>query len=208
MKHNQTVVDPAPRRPGRPSVDRREEILTAAERLYDSIGYEKTTIGDIARELGMSPANLYRSFPNRHAIDDALARRKLMIIEDAAWAAARRGSDPATALREIATTVLHETQRLVFSDRRMHHLCAIAARERWPSVLAYLGGLHGAVRHVVMEGQRSGVLRKCDPDAAAETVCAALTKVWHPQMIETYADEDLVGTAERICELMVTGLST
>jgi len=208
MKHNQTVAEPAPRRPGRPSVDRREEILTAAERLYDSIGYEKTTIGDIARELGMSPANLYRSFPNRHAIDDALARRKLMIIEDAAWAAARRGSDPATALREVATTVLQETLRLVFSDRRMHHLCAIAAREKWPAVQAYLGGLHGAVRHVVMEGQRSGALRKCDPDAAAETICAALTKVWHPQMIEMCGDEDLVRTAEQICDLIVMGLRT
>jgi len=208
MKQDQEVAAPTLRRPGRPSVDRREEILAAAEQLYDSIGYEKTTIGDIARELGMSPANLYRSFPNRQAIDDALARRKLMVIEDAAWAAARGGSDAATTLRELATTVLQETQRLVFSDRRMHHLCAIAARERWPAVQAYLDGLHGAVRHVIMEGQRSGTFRKTDPDAAAESVCAAFVKVWHPYMIEIFADEDLAQTAERISTLIVTGLRT
>jgi AcrR family transcriptional regulator len=197
----------ATRRPGRPAVDRREEILDAAERLYDSIGFEKTTIGDVARELGMSPANLYRSFPNRQAIDEAIARRKLSVIEDAAWAAARAGGDPAAALRQLSLAVLRETRRLLFSEQRMHHLCAVAARQRWPVVDAYLDGLRGAVRHVIMEGQRSGGFRKADPEVLADAVNGALTRVWHPYMIEVFADEDLEATSDRVCELLVNGLS-
>lgn len=198
----------ATRRPGRPAVDRREEILDAAQRLYDSIGFEKTTIGDVARELGMSPANLYRSFPNRQAIDEAIARRKLSVIEDAAWAAARAGGDPAAALKQLSLAVLRETRRLLFSEQRMHHLCAVAARERWPVVDAYLDGLRGAVRHVIMEGQRSGAFRKADPEVLADAVNAALTKVWHPYMIEVFADEDLEATSDRICELLINGLES
>ena len=194
------------RRPGRPTVDRREEILEAAERLYDSIGFEKTTIGDVARELGMSPANLYRSFPNRQAIDEAIARRKLSVIEDAAWAAARAGGDPGVALRQLSRAVLRETRRLLFSQQRMHHLCAVAARERWPAVDAYMDGLRGALRHVIMEGQRSGAFRKADPEAMVDAVNAALTRIWHPYMIEVFADEDLEVTSDRICELLVSGL--
>lgn len=197
----------APRRPGRPAVDRREEILEAAERLYDSIGFEKTTIGDVARELGMSPANLYRSFPNRQAIDEAIARRKLSVIEDAAWAAARGGGDPALALQRLSQAVLRETRRLLFSEQRMHHLCAVAARERWPAVDAYMEGLRGALRHLIMEGQRSGAFRKADPEPLADAVHAALTRVWHPYMIEVFADEDLEATSDRVCELVVHGLS-
>ncbi|CAN7649354.1 TetR/AcrR family transcriptional regulator [Phenylobacterium sp. LjRoot225] len=197
----------APRRPGRPTVDRREEILDAAQRLYESIGFDKTTIGDVARELGMSPANLYRSFPNRQAIDEAIARRKLSAIEDAAWTAARGGGDAGAALRRLSLAVLRETRRLMFSEQRMHHLCAVAARERWPVVDAYLDGLRGAVRHVVMEGQRSGAFRKADAEALADTVGAALTKVWHPYMLEVFADEDLEATSDRICDLLVSGLS-
>lgn len=195
------------RRPGRPTVDRREEILEAAQRLYDSIGFEKTTIGDVARELGMSPANLYRSFPNRQAIDDAIARRKLSVIEDAAWAAARAGGEPAAVLQRLSRAVLQETRRLLFSDQRMHHLCAVAARERWPSVNAYLDGLRGALRHLIMEGQRSGAFRKADPEALADAVNAALTRIWNPYMIEVFADEDLEATSDRVCELLVNGLS-
>jgi AcrR family transcriptional regulator len=196
----------AARRPGRPAVDRREEILDAAERLYDSIGFEKTTVGDVARELGMSPANLYRSFPNRRAIDEAIARRKLSVIEDAAWAAARSGGDPGEVLRRLSLAVLRETRRLSFSEQRMHHLCTVAARERWPVVNAYMNGLRGALRHMIMEGQHSGAFRKADPEVLADAVNAALTRVWHPYMIEVFADEDLEATSDRVCELLVHGL--
>jgi len=194
------------RRPGRPAVDRREEILDAAERLYDSVGFEKTTIGDVARELGMSPANLYRSFPNRRAIDDAIARRQLSVIEDGAWAVARSGGDAAQVLKQLSLVVLRETQRILLSEQRMRHLCAVAARERWPVVEAYLDGLRGALRHVIMEGQRSGTFRKADPEALADTIAAALTRVWHPYMIEVFIGDDLEAMSDRICDLLIGGL--
>lgn len=194
------------KRPGRPSVDRREEILVVAERLYESIGFDKTTIGDIARELGMSPANLYRSFPNRQAIDEAIAGRKLAIIEERAWSEARAKRDPGAALEALSRAVLLETLRLMFSDQRMHHLCAVAAREKWPVVDAYLDGLRGAVRHIIMEGQRAGAFARADPEELADTVCAALTRIWHPHMVEVFRAEDLAVTSDRICRLLVQGL--
>ena len=207
MKSKAPSEATAARRPGRPAVDRRQEILDAAERLYDSIGFEKTTIGDVARELGMSPANLYRSFPNRRAIDEAIARRQLSVIEDAAWAVARSGGDPAQVLKQLSLVVLRDTQRILLRDQRMSHLCAVAARERWPVVEAYLDGLRGALRHVIMEGQRSGAFRKADPEILADTITAALTRVWHPYMIEVFMGDDLEAMSDRICDLLVGGLS-
>ena len=40
--------------------DVRERVLVTAERLFREIGYQKTTVADIARVLRMSPANVYR----------------------------------------------------------------------------------------------------------------------------------------------------
>jgi hypothetical protein len=57
-----------------------------------------------------------------------------------------------------------------------------------------------------MEGQRSGAFRKADPEVMAAAVNAALTRVWHPYMIEIFADEDLEATSDRVCELLVDGL--
>lgn len=36
------------------------KILDSAERLFRHYGYAKTTVADIARDLGMSTANIYR----------------------------------------------------------------------------------------------------------------------------------------------------
>ena len=48
--------------------DIRARILTTAERLFREIGYQKTTVADIARELRMSPANVYRFFDSKKSI--------------------------------------------------------------------------------------------------------------------------------------------
>jgi AcrR family transcriptional regulator len=207
MKNKTPPSANAPRRPGRPPVDRREEILEVAERLYDAIGYEKTTLGDVARELGMSPANLYRSFPNRQALDEAIAERKLSVIEDRAWATARAGGDAAEALKALSRGVLEDTKRLILVENRMNQLCAVAARERWPVIDAYLDGLRGAVRHIIMEGQRAGAFAKSDPEELADTVCAALTRVWNPLMVQMFSDEDPARTSDRICVLLSKGMS-
>jgi len=208
MKSKSVDATSPARRPGRPTVDRRAEILDAAQRLYESIGFEKTTMGDVARDLGMSPANLYRSFPNRQAIDEAIAARMLSIIEDRAWTEARVVRPAGAALEALSRAVLEETQLRMFSQQRIHHLCAVAAREQWPVVQAYLDALRGALRHIIMEGQRSGEFARQDPEELADTVCAALTKIWHPQMVEAYSGEDLAATSDRICRLLIRGLAT
>ena len=54
--------------------DTRERILVVAERLFREIGYQKTTVADIAKELRMSPANVYRFFDSKKAIHEGVAR--------------------------------------------------------------------------------------------------------------------------------------
>ena len=45
--------------------DTHERILVVAERLFREIGYQKTTVADIAKVLRMSPANVYRFFDSK-----------------------------------------------------------------------------------------------------------------------------------------------
>ena len=45
--------------------DIRERILITTERLFREIGYQKTTVADIAKTLRMSPANVYRFFNSK-----------------------------------------------------------------------------------------------------------------------------------------------
>ncbi|MGV6872716.1 TetR/AcrR family transcriptional regulator [Pseudochelatococcus sp. B33] len=55
--------------------DRREAILHAAERCFTRYGFHRTTMQLVAREAGMSPGNIYRYFPSKHAIVEGLVER-------------------------------------------------------------------------------------------------------------------------------------
>src|SRR5215475_491692 len=73
--------------------DTRGRIIETAEALFRRLGFAKTTVADIAAELKMSPANVYRFFPSKNAIVEAICKHCLGELEDRAWAVARsRGS--------------------------------------------------------------------------------------------------------------------
>ncbi len=56
--------------------DIRQAIIEAAERLYRKYGSQKITVSDIARDLHMSPANVYRFFTSKSEINKAVWLRR------------------------------------------------------------------------------------------------------------------------------------
>lgn len=198
------------RKAGRPTVDRRDEILDAAEQLYDAIGFEKVTVTDVAKALSMSPANLYRSFANRQAIDEAITRRALSVIEDAAWLEARKAAaDPVAVFRSLCLRISVETRDLMFRSGRASDLCLAATRANWPPVRDFMDTLHGVIRHVVAEGQRQGRFRRdmaLEPTAA--TVVNAMAKVWHPIMLDTFGITEIEAETAALADLMLSAIIT
>ena len=68
-------------------------IVEVAERLFRQIGFQKTTVADIARELHMSPANVYRFFAAKSEINEAVCMDLLGKIEaEAEKISASRGT--------------------------------------------------------------------------------------------------------------------
>src|SRR5215471_10192207 len=85
--------------------DTRERILVVAERLFRQLGYQKTTVADIAKELRMSPANVYRFFESKKAIHEGVARVLMGEVEDAAIVILKKPGPAALRLRELLSTV-------------------------------------------------------------------------------------------------------
>src|SRR5439155_11032066 len=84
--------------------DVRERILVTAERLFREIGYQKTTVADIARALRMSPANVYRFFDSKKSINLGVAKRLMSQVEAASQAIAQAPGSAAKRLRDLLTT--------------------------------------------------------------------------------------------------------
>lgn len=208
MKINPTVSEK--RKAGRPTVDRRDEILDVAERLYDAMGFEKVTVTDVARALGMSPANLYRSFANRQAIDEAVTKRTLAAVEDAAWQVARSAAaDPIAAFRQLCGDIALKMSDILFRSGRASDLCLAATRGHWPPVRDFTDTLHGVIRHVIAEGQRQGVMRADLPlEQTSAAVVSAMVKVWHPVMLDTFGVADLESETMALTQLVLSALQS
>src|SRR5437763_2165670 len=81
--------------------DTRERIMETAEALFRRMGFAKTAVADIAAELRMSPANIYRFFDSKIAIVEAICRRCLSAVEDKAWAVARSQAPAAQRMERL-----------------------------------------------------------------------------------------------------------
>jgi AcrR family transcriptional regulator len=81
--------------------DTRVRIMDAAEALFRRLGFGKTAVADIAGELRMSPANVYRFFPSKNAIVEAICQRCLSEVEENAWAIARSKAPASQRLERL-----------------------------------------------------------------------------------------------------------
>lgn len=69
-------------------------IVDAALLVFRRDGYRSVSLRAIARELGWTPAALYRYFPSKDALISAIRAEGFRRMEDALRSAQERGSDP------------------------------------------------------------------------------------------------------------------
>src|SRR5919199_5226691 len=100
--------------------DTRARIMEAAEALFRRLGFAKTAVADIAAELGMSPANVYRFFPSKNAIVEAICRRCLGEVENRAWAVARSRQPAAQRMERLILEILAYHKANLIAEQRVY----------------------------------------------------------------------------------------
>src|SRR3954465_3030987 len=86
--------------------DTRARIIDTADVLFRRMGFAKTAVADIAAELRMSPANIYRFFDSKNAIVQAICKRCLSEVEGTAWSVARSKAPAAQRMERLIVEIL------------------------------------------------------------------------------------------------------
>src|SRR5229473_1290182 len=169
--------------------DTRERILVVAERLFREIGYQKTTVADIAKVLRMSPANVYRFFDSKKAIHEGVARSLMGEVEDAAQAIATKPGLAAERLRELMTSIHRMNSERYVGNSKLHEMVEIAMEESWDVCVAHMERITETIGSVIGEGAASGEFEVTDVPLAANCACTAMIRFFHPQMIAQTANK-------------------
>jgi AcrR family transcriptional regulator len=173
-----------PVRTGTDPDETRARILEVAEEHFRRIGYQKTSVTDIASELGMSPANVYRFFPSRDAINESICGRLVNEVADIAVAIARTNAPAMEKLEQLLTAVHRHNKMTLVKERYMHDLIAAATRENWAIIKAHVERMVMMFEAIIREGVEAGEFNVEDVAEAARAVRSAFVPFFHPILIE------------------------
>jgi AcrR family transcriptional regulator len=186
--------------------DTRERILVVAERLFREIGYQKTTVADIAKVLRMSPANVYRFFDSKKAIHEGVARTLMGGVEEAAQAIAGKPVSAADRLRELMISIHRMNSERYVGDSKLHEMVAIAMEESWEVCVAHMEKITETIGSVIADGAASGEFVVKDVAEAAGCACTAMMRFFHPQMIAQCATKP-GPTIDQMIDFVLAGLA-
>src|SRR5256886_11252266 len=137
-------------------------IVDVAERLFRQLGFQKTTVADIARELNMSPANVYRFFAAKSEINAAVCRDILGKIEAEAEKIAMTRGSAAQRLQSLLASVERSHHKRFMSDRKLHELVEVAISENWSIMNEHNQRIAAILEQIIASGMAAGEFRSAD----------------------------------------------
>ncbi|KMO15364.1 TetR/AcrR family transcriptional regulator [Methylobacterium platani] len=188
------------------SSDTRCRILATAERFFREIGYQKTTVADIAKTLRMSPANVYRFFDSKKAINEAVVARIIGEVEARIAAIADRPGIAAEArLREIIVFLHRDAVGRFTGHPRMHEMIEAAMSESWNVCRHHVDRITAVLERVIADGAAKGEFAAEDPAVAARCVHTAIVRFCHPVLV-VQCPEDFVPALDAMIAFLMGAL--
>ncbi|MBI3675919.1 MAG: TetR/AcrR family transcriptional regulator [Proteobacteria bacterium] len=185
----------------------RSQIIEAAKKRFSHFGYGKTTMAEIAADCSMSPGNLYRFFPGKLDIAEAIAsedyERHLVSMHKLAIAP---GRDARQRLHDLLFEELRRTYHKLEKDPRALEMANVIAHERPEFANWMLANERKILIELLDETERRGEFAPENKEETAEMIQSATMKFRYPQLWSRLTLPKLERELEGVLKLMVEGL--
>lgn len=186
---------------------RRAQLLEAADQHFRRYGYQKTTVADLARAVGVSPAYVYRFFDSKQAIGEAVCGRTLGGIVEGLHEVEREERSASERLRRVFRTLVQRGLDL-FAERKLHDIVAAAIDGDWSSPKNFKREIRGVVQRLVIAGREAGEFERKTPLAdLTSAISCSLLPFGHPILLEQTDRAELEGNAEQVAAMVLRSLA-
>jgi AcrR family transcriptional regulator len=186
----------------------RAQLLEAADAHFRHYGYAKTTVADLARAIGVSPAYVYRFFESKQAIGEAVCAMTLDRIAGSLRVVAAEPRSAADRLRRLYRTVVDEGLALYFQERKLHEIVIAAIEGEWSSVMDYRHELDRIVRVLAIAGREAGEFERKTPlDDLCAAISCTMAPFCHPILLQQTDRETMKNNAEQVANLVLRSLA-
>lgn len=183
------------------------QILDAAEARFRTYGFGKTTMAEIASDIDMSTANLYRYFENKVAIGTAMSRRCICERETILKEIVSRPDVMESERLQIFVLGLLDYMYGQFSNEpKLSELVDIMAQKCPELIQEHVNTDKQLIKQVLQQGNDCGEFNINDIDEMASYVQAAIVKFSSPFFIAMFPIEELERLAKGVVALILNGL--
>jgi AcrR family transcriptional regulator len=183
-----------------------ERILEATEDVLRRFGLAKATVVDVARALDVSHGSVYRHFPSKASLREAVAKRWLDRV-GAPLAKIAEGSGPAPVrLDQWLRTLFAAKQKRVLEDPEMFATYLTLAQEACKTVRAHRESLIDQLALILSDGAKQGAFEVTDPKVSAQAIFDATIRFHHPAHSDEWRDPQLAARIDALLALLLKSI--
>jgi AcrR family transcriptional regulator len=183
-----------------------QRILETAEDVIRRFGPAKATVVDVARALGVSHGSVYRHFPSKAALRDAVVARWLARISDPLDEIAAGAGPARERLRRWFDRLIAAKRARALEDPELFATYLGLAAEARDVVAAHVEALTGQIERIVAGGAARGEFEVADAKAVARAAFDATARFHHPSHAAEWNDPHVDDAFEGVWKLVARGL--
>ena len=183
-----------------------ERILEVTEDVLRRFGLAKATVVDVARALDVSHGSVYRHFPSKASLRQAVAKRWLDRVNAPLQKIAEESAPAPARLERWLRTMFAIKHKKVSDDPEMFTTYLTLAQEACTVVKAHKDGLVEQIVHILSDGVEQGVFAVTDLKTSARAIFDATSRFHHPAHAEEWSDAELAARIDAVLALLLKGL--
>jgi AcrR family transcriptional regulator len=183
-----------------------EDILQAAEEVLRRYGPAKATVVDVARALGVSHGTVYRHFPSKAALREAVTRRWLDRAHAALPGIAAGPEEPGERLRHWLAALFAAKQEKALADPELFETYQVLVGENSALITEHVTGLEGQLAGIIRAGQAQGVFAQGDAEMLGRVVFQATAHFHDPGYAPEWSRPDVDTEFDAVVGLVLRGL--
>ena len=183
-----------------------ERILEAAEDVLRRYGPAKANVVDVARALGVSHGSVYRHFPSKAALRDAVTERWLTAISAPLKAVADEEGPAPERLRRWLDLLVSAKRSKALDEPELFATYIELTADARDVVKVHVDTLVGQLARIIADGVAQGEFETTDPLGAGRAVFDATARFHNPAHAPAWDDPGIDAAYEAVRALVLLGL--
>ncbi|MFJ8471438.1 TetR family transcriptional regulator [Kitasatospora sp. NPDC094011] len=183
-----------------------EQILIAAEEVLRRFGPAKATVVDVAREIGVSHSSVYRHFPSKAALREAVTQRWLDQAHHDLTAVKDEAGDASERLEHWLTTLFAAKRKKALDDPELFATYLVLAEENSAVVDAHIETLVRQIAEIFQDGVERKEFKPAHILNTARAVFDATAPFHDPMFAASWSEPTADARFAAVWKLVIGGL--